>query len=256
MRAAEEALDRIESVLRPFPRALFVGAAAPMLRDRLTEAAGVGEVIVVAETMRLAAAAGADLAASPEALPFAAGAFDLVVSLMSLHALDDPVRALAEARRALKPDGLFVALFPGERTLEELRVALRQGEAMVTGRVAPRLMPMIAVKDGGALLQRTGFALPVADTVTLRARYGDPLRLLSDLRAMGETNAGAGGARGAMRRDVLAAAMSAYPRDEDGRAPARFDLVALTGWAPHESQPKPLAPGSAKASLADAFKTF
>ena len=247
-------MDRLESVLRRFERALLCGPGAPHLRDRLTEAADVGRVVCACETARLSRALGADLAAWPDALPFADASFDLVVSSMALHAVDDLPRALAEARRVLAPDGLFLALFPGERTLEELRGSLREGEAAVTGRLAPRVMPMVAVRDGGGLLQRTGFALPVADTVTVRARYGDPARLLSDLRAMGETNIGAAGPRGAMRRDAAAAAMAAYPRDADGRAPARFDLVALTGWAPHQSQPKPLAPGSARASMADAIR--
>ena len=254
MRAAEEAVDRLESVLRRFERALLCGPGAPYLRDRLTEAADVRRTVTACETAGLARALGADIAAWPDALPFPDGAFDLVVSLMALHAVDDLPRALAEARRVLSPDGLFLALFPGERSLEELRGALRDGETAATGRLAPRVMPMVAVRDGGGLLQRVGFALPVADTVTVRARYRDPARLLSDLRAMGETNVATSAPRGAMRRDVAAAAMAAYPRDADGRAPARFDLVALTGWAPHRSQPKPLKPGSARTSLAEVFR--
>ena len=256
VRAAEEAVDRLETVLKRFERALLCGPGAGHVRDRLTEAADVGAAVVTCEAPRLARAIGADAVAAPDALPFADASFDLVVSSMALHGVDDLPRALAEARRVLAPDGLFLALFPGERSLEELRGALRQGEAAVTGGLAPRVMPMVAVRDGGGLLQRVGFALPVADTVTVRARYRDPARLLSDLRAMGETNASASGPRGAMRRDVAAAAMAAYPRDAEGRAPARFDLVALTGWAPHASQPQPLRPGSAKTSLADAVGRF
>ena len=253
VRAAEEAVDRLETVLKRFDRALLCGPGAPYLRERLTKAAGVGTAVTACETPRLARAFGAEVAAWPDALPFADGTFDLVVSLMALHAVDDLPRALAEARRVLAPDGLFVALFPGERTLEELRGALREGEAAVTGGLSPRVMPMVAVRDGGGLLQRVGFALPVADTVTVRTRYGDPAKLLSDLRAMGETNVAASAPRGGMRRAVAAAAMAAYPRDAEGRAPARFDLVALTGWAPDASQPKALKPGSARMSLADAI---
>ena len=254
VRAAEEAADRLETVVRRFDRALLCGPGAPYLRERLTEAAGVEATVIACETQRLSARVGADLAAWPDALPFGNGAFDLVVSLMALHAVDDLPRALAEARRVLRPDGLFLALFPGERTLEELRGALREGEASVTGGLAPRVMPMVAVRDAGGLLQSVGFALPVADTVTVRARYGDPARLLSDLRAMGETNVATAAPRGGMRRAVAAAAMAAYPRDEEGRAPARFDLVALIGWAPDASQPRPLRPGSARVSLADAVR--
>ena len=252
--AAAEALDRIETVTRNFEEALFCGPAAPMLAGALTEAAGVGAVTVAAESRRLARALGFEDAtqAMPEALPFEAARFDLVVSLMALHAAADLPRALSEARRVLKPDGLFLALFPGERTLFELRGALRRAEAEATGRVAARVLPMVAVRDGGALLQRAGFALPVADLVTVPVRYRNPATLLSDLRAMGETSVLSDGPKGAMRRDVMAAAMTAYAEehaDAEARVPARFDLVALHGWAPHESQPKPLKPGSAARSL-------
>ena len=252
VRAAEEALDRLESVLRRFGDALLFGPGAPYLADRLTEAADVGRVTLACEAEAMLRRG---VAASPEALPFADARFDLVVSLMSLHATDGLPRALAEARRVLRPDGLFLALFPGERTLQELRAALREGEAQVTGGLSPRVSPMVAVRDGGGLLQGAGFALPVADVVPVRVRYAEPLRLLADLRAMGETNAASAGPRGALRRDVLAASLAAYEgARENGKVPATFDLVALTGWAPHESQQKPLAPGSAKASMAAAVR--
>ena len=252
VRAAEEALDRLESVLRDFPLALLTGPAAPYLADRLTPAAGVGRAVLSCETEAMP---GSGVAASPEALPFADAGFDAVVSLMSLHATDDLPRALSEAKRVLRPDGLFLAVFPGERTLHELRAALRAGEAAATGGLSPRVSPMVAVKDGGALLQAAGFALPVADVATVRVRYAEPLRLLADLRAMGETNAACAAPRGAMRRDVLAASLAAYERTRDeGKVPATFDLLALTGWSPHESQPKPLEPGSGRTPLADAVR--
>ena len=250
MRAAEEIVDRLESVLRRFERALFLGPGAGFVRDRLTKAAGVDGVTLAAESARFVPGA---IEAWPDALPFADGAFDLVVSSMSLHAVDDLPGALSEARRVLRPDGLFLAVFPGERTLGELRAALRAGEARATGGLSPRVAPMVAVKDAGALLQRAGFALPVADVVPVTVRYGDPARVFADLRAMGETNSAAAGPRGAMRRDALAASLAAYEETRaNGKVTATFDLVALTGWSPHASQPVPLKPGSARASMAAA----
>ena len=234
-------------MLRDFRDPLFVGPGAPFLAELRD-----GPATLACEHE---AWLTAGVACAPDALPFADERFDLVVSLMSLHVVDDLPRALFEARRVLRPDGFFLALFPGERTLHELRAALRQGEAMATGGLSPRVSPMVAVRDAGGLLQRAGFALPVADTVSVPVTYRDPRRLLSDLRAMGEANASAAGPRGAMRRDVLAASLAAYGTTaREGRVTASFDLVALAGWAPDASQPKPLRPGSATASLADAVR--
>lgn len=252
VRAAEEANDRLESVLRQFDRALIQGPGAGHLADRLTPAAGVGEVTLSAEVEGLT---GGGVCAAADALPFADSAFDLVVSLMALHAVDDLPKALVEARRLLRPDGLFIALFPGEQTLSALRVALRTGEASVTGGLSPRISPMVAVRDAGGLLQRAGFALPVADTVLVPVRYADPIRLFADLRAMGETNAASSGPRGAMRRDVFAASLAALEETrQNGKIPIRFELIALAGWAPHESQQKPLPRGSGRESMAEAVR--
>ncbi|MEM9234787.1 MAG: SAM-dependent methyltransferase, partial [Pseudomonadota bacterium] len=137
----------------------------------------------------------------------------------------------------------------------ELRSALQQGESAVTGRVAPRIAPMMAVKDGGALLQAAGFALPVSDVARLTVEYTDPAKLFRDLRGTGETSSLVAGPRGAMRRDVLQASIAAYLEQfpaKGGGVTATIDLITLTGWKPHASQPKPLKPGSAKASLAEA----
>ncbi|MHA7850386.1 methyltransferase domain-containing protein [Roseovarius sp.] len=183
--------------------------------------------------------------------------YDLLVHAMCLHWANDPVGQLIQARRALKPDGLFLGIFFGGATLNELRSALAQAESDVTGGLSPRVIPMAEIRDLGALLQRAGFALPVADTIKLTATYTSPLNLMRDLRAMGETSALAARPRHLMRRDVLFRASTLYVESfgSDDRVPATFDFMVLTGWAPHESQPQPLRPGSASARLADALAT-
>lgn len=183
---------------------------------------------------------------------------DLVVSILSLHAVSDLPGALVQIRRALKPDGLFVAaLFAGD-TLRELRESFAAGEEQVSGGVSPRVSPFADVRDLGALLQRAGFALPVADIERTAIRYRAFPTLVSDLRDAGETNALVTRTRKPLRRDILAASLKHYSEhhaEPDGRLRATFDIAYLTGWAPHESQQKPLAPGSAKARLADALDT-
>jgi SAM-dependent methyltransferase len=184
--------------------------------------------------------------------------FDLAVSVLALHAVNDLPGALIQIRRALKPDGLFVAaLFAGD-TLKELRESFAAGEEGVSGGVSPRVSPFADVRDLGGLLQRAGFNLPVADTERTTVRYRRFETLVSDLRAAGETNALAQRPRKTLRRDVLAASLAHYKSfhaEEDGRLRATFDIVYLTGWTPHESQQKPLRPGSAKTRLADALGT-
>ncbi|GGY39637.1 class I SAM-dependent methyltransferase [Parvularcula lutaonensis] len=249
-KVAEDALDRLETVQKRFERALFHGPGAPLLAEILTEKADVGEVTIAGESAAFLKALGTDapVEARANALPFADKSFDLVVSLMSLHAEDDLPGALVEMRRVLEPDGLFIASFPAERTLSNLRQALRDAEAAVTGGVSPRVAPFVATKDAGGLLQRAGFALPVVDVQPVTVRYRNPMTLLQDLRGMGETLALAKGSR-ALRRDVLGQALATL----DGQETV-FEIGVLTGWAPHPSQPKPLKPGSAKASLADAVR--
>jgi len=251
-RVAADALDRLETVQRRFEKALFFGPAAPLLANSLTSAADVGELTIAGESSKQLRAAGAESAAEARAstLPFPDKSFDLVVSLMSLHAEDDLPKALTEARRVLVPDGLFVASFPAERTLSSLREALRDAETRITGGLSPRVPPFVAIKDGGSLLQRAGFALPVVDTQPITVQYANPLRLFQDLRGMGETATMVKGSRSAVRRDVFAQVLGALEGQE-----IVFEMLVMTGWTPHPSQPKPLKPGSAKASLADAFKT-
>jgi SAM-dependent methyltransferase len=190
------------------------------------------------------------------ALPFADRSFDLVTSVLSLHALNDLPGALSEIRRVLKPDGLFLAALFGGGTLGELRRAFAAGESETMGGVTPRVAPFADVRDLGGLLQRAGFALPVADVERIDVAYVEFTTLANDLRALGETNVLAERSRKFLRRDTLAATLAHYASaDEEGRFRTSFDVIYLTAWAPHESQQKPLAPGSAKARLADVLGT-
>ncbi|WP_341863247.1 methyltransferase domain-containing protein [Gymnodinialimonas sp. 57CJ19] len=192
-----------------------------------------------------------------EALDLKPGAHDLVVHAMGLHWADDPVGQVVQCARALRPDGLFLSAAFGGSTLTELRQALAQAESQVMGGLSPRVAPMAEVRDMGALLQRAGLALPVADTLRKTVTYGSALALMHDLRAMGETNALAGRHRAIPPRALFPTTAAIYaqmfPADND-RISASFELVFLTGWAPHDSQQKPLRPGAAKSRLADALK--
>lgn len=186
------------------------------------------------------------------------GAHDLVIHALSLHWADDPVGQMVQCRRALREDGLFIGVLFGGQTLSEARAALAQAEAEITGGLSPRILPMGEIRDLGGLLARAGLALPVADLLPQRASYRDLFHLGRDLRAMGEGNAMAARLRRPTPRAVLARAadlLAAHSpdRDDPSRVAVAFDLVFLTGWAPSDSQPKPLRPGSATTSLADAL---
>lgn len=184
------------------------------------------------------------------------GAHDLVVHFMTLHWANDPVGQLVQCRRALQPDGLCLVVLPGGRSLQELRACLAEAEAAVTGGLSPRVVPMGEIRDLGALMQRAGFALPVADSLVQTVQYRSFPALLSDLRAAGETNALAARLRRFTRRAVLAEAARRYAGSystPEGRLAATAELVVLTGWAPHDSQQQPLRPGSARARLAEAL---
>ncbi|MBN8629228.1 MAG: methyltransferase domain-containing protein [Rhodobacterales bacterium] len=199
---------------------------------------------------------GAAISDDGDMIALEPGAHDLVVHAMSLHWANDPVGQLVQCRRALKPDGLFLAVLPGGRSLQELRACLAEAEAAVTGGLSPRVLPMGEIRDLGALMQRAGFALPVADSLLQTVEYRDFSALLSDLRAAGESNALAARLRHFTRRAVLTEAARIYRSSystPEGRLRATVELVFLTGWAPHESQQQPLRPGSAKARLADAL---
>lgn len=200
----------------------------------------------------------ASLVADDDVLDLSEGAHDLVIHAMALHWANDPVGQLIQCRRALKPDGLLLVICPGGQTLHELRAALGQAEAEVTGGLSPRVLPMGEIRDLGALLQRAGLALPVADSAVLTASYASPLHLMKDLRAMGESNALDARLKTFTRRAVLLRAMQIYTETfatGDGRVAATFELITLTGWAPDASQPQPLRPGSAAQRLADALNT-
>ncbi|MBS0274676.1 MAG: methyltransferase domain-containing protein [Proteobacteria bacterium] len=193
-----------------------------------------------------------------EVLDVPAESFDLAVSVLTLHAMNDLPGALIQMRRALKPDGLLVAALFGGDTLKELRESFAAGEEQVSQGASPRVAPFADVRDLGGLLQRAGFNLPVADVERTVARYRAFDTLVADLRDAGETNTLANRVKTPLRRDVLAASLAHYKShhaEEDGRLRATFDIAYLTGWTPHESQQKPLAPGSAKMRLADALGT-
>lgn len=200
---------------------------------------------------------GARVVADDDVLDLPVAGHDLVIHALGLHWANDPVGQLVQCRRALVPDGLFLGFLFGGQTLAELRACLAQAEAEVTGGLSPRVLPMGEIRDLGALLQRAGFALPVADSFTKTVTYGDFGALLHDLRAMGEGNALAARLRRPTRRAVFARAAELYEAHhaQDGRLRATFEIICLTGWSPHEGQQKPLRPGSAAQRLADALGT-
>jgi len=183
--------------------------------------------------------------------------FDLIVSLLELHAENDPIGTMIQAREALAPDGLFIAAMFGAGTLAELRATLSGAEIETAGGLSPRIFPFADVRDAGSLLQRAGFALPVADADKLTVRYAEPIRLLADLRGAGESNVLTDRRRTFLKRGTLLRALQLY-RDRyaepDGRVPATFNFLTMTGWRPHESQQTPLRPGSAQISLTEALK--
>ena len=252
-RAVDDLDDRLGTVLRHFPLALDVGTPTAALRECL---AASGRVDQIVRLTALREAAPLSVVGDAEALPFAPERFDLAVSLLALQSVNDLPGALVQIRRALKPDGLFLGCLLGGATLYELRQAFTQAEAELEGGVSPRVAPFADVSDLGGLLQRAGFALPVADLEPVIVRYADPFGLFRDLRAMGLTNALVDRRKAPLRRATLVRAAAIYAErfaDADGRLRATFEIAWLSGWAPHESQQKPLKPGSAQVRLADAL---
>lgn len=262
VRAAGDLVERLEAIMRSFPLAVDLGAREGAFRRALDVSDARPRVGLLIETDlssdMLKDREGPRLAADEERLPFAPESLDLVVSTLALHWTNDLPGVLSQIRRALKPDGLFLGAILGGGTLNELRWALTQAEIEVTGGAGPRVSPFAGAYDGASLLQRAGFALPVTDTDIATVRYEHPMRLLADLRAMGETNVLVDRARRPLSRRVLARACELYAErfsDPDGRVRATFEIVTLTGWAPHASQQQPLKPGSARTRLADVLKT-
>ncbi|NJC40933.1 SAM-dependent methyltransferase [Brevundimonas alba] len=251
VRAAENAVNSLEVILRDFTDAVDLSARPGPFARLLADSAAAGRVGAVHTPGDDAARAAPG--AGPLGLPDQSQ--DLIVSLMSLHWANDLPGALAQIRRALRPDGLFLGALLGAGTLKELRAVLTEAELEVRGGAQARVSPFADGFDGAALLQRAGFALPVSDVDRLTVRYPDLYALVRDLRAMGETNALAGAVR-PMSRAMLARAAELYAErfaDPDGRIRATFEIVHLAGWAPHEGQQKPLPRGSAKVRLADAL---
>lgn len=252
--AAADLADRLEAIPRTFERVLVLGGGelfSSELTTRRDLKARLGHVLE-------ADVGGGAVEIDPEHLPFGDAAFDLVVSPLTLHWINDLPGALIQIRRSLKPDGLMLASLFGGETLHELRISLIEAESELTGGAGPRVSPFADLQDIAGLLQRAGFALPAADRDVTTVRYREPMRLLADLRAMGETSALIERSPRGLSRRILARTFEIYRArfsDPDGRVRATFEILTATGWAPHESQQKPLKPGSAKARLADALKT-
>ena len=263
-RAAEDLSDRLAAVLRRFEYAVDVGTPSDAVRRLLAASGKVGTIIAVDRSPAAlhggAAAEGARLvvAADEEALPFRDASLDLVVSVLAFQFVNDLPGTLIQIRRALKPDGLLLAALVGGDTLIELRQAFAAAEVEIEDGVSPRVAPFADVRDMGALLQRAGFALPVADVDRMTARYSSPFELMHDLRRMGATNPLVERSRRPLKRATLRRMAEIYAErfsDPDGRIRATFDVVWLSGWVPHDSQQKPLAPGSARQRLADVLGT-
>ncbi|MFN7057124.1 methyltransferase domain-containing protein, partial [Hyphomonas sp.] len=260
-RVSSDLESRLADTPRIFAAGLELGAAGGELAAAVL-ASGKAQTMTAADTapafVDMASQRGlASVLADEEALPFAPESFDLVLSPLSLHWVNDLPGALIQIRRTLKPDGLFLGALFGAGTLMELRDVLTEAETELTGGLSPRLSPLPGLRDAAALLQRAGFALPVADRDTVTVRYRAPEDLLRDLKGMGERAAFMPGHARPLPRRVLARAMALYAErysDPDGRVRATFEIIHLSGWAPAPGQPQPLKPGSARINLADAVR--
>lgn len=249
-------LERLDDVTRRFPLALDLGARGDLINQMVGNRGGIETLIRCAHPLPINNRVndGVLVCADEEALPFADKAFDLAISNLSLHWVNDLPGTLSQLCRCLKPDGMMIATMFGGETLKELRSALTEAEIEVEGGLSPRISPFADIRDAGSLLQRAGFSLPVVDTETITVSYGDPLTLLKDLRGMGETNAVMERRLSFSRRETLMRAMELYLEqygDSEGRIPATFQILYLSGWSPDPSQQQPMKPGSGQRSLTD-----
>ncbi len=256
---AERLADRLDDTTRNFPMAVDLGCHSGELGQIIGTRGGIETLYQTDISARYATTARANngkgtLVADEEFLPFAEGSLDLIISNLSLHWVNDLPGMLLQARRSLKPDGLFLACMLGGETLKDLREALMTAEAEEEGGVSPRVSPFVDVKDAGALLQRSGFALPVVDADDIYIDYPDALKLMRDLSGMGESNLITKRSKKFTKRSTLARAAAIYHERHarsDGRIMAKFQVIYLTAWAPDENQPKPLRRGSGQVSLVD-----
>ena len=251
--AVGDMCERLSMILRDFPVCLELGGHHGPLAKALSQRAGTKWVMRLEQD--ISAFKERDLGAvfDPDALPLPPASVNLVVSPLFLHWVNDLPGLLLQIRQCLKPDGLFLATMLGRESLSELRHVFLQADSEIVGGASPRVAPMPDIRDMGALLQRAGFALPVVDQDQFTVRYDSLFELARDLRRMGATNALADRSRTFMRRETLMRAAELYQQqfaDPDGRIRATFQILSLSGWAPDDSQQKPLRPGSAKRSLA------
>lgn len=254
---ADEMCERLSAIQRTFPVVAELHGYNGLVLERVAAAAGAQHRIRVEADPALLEGAEEAHVASLETVPLAAASVDLVLSPLSLHLTNDTPGVFVQIARVLQPDGLFLGAMPGAGTLRELREALLSAESEILGSASARIVPFADVRDAGALLQRAGFALPVTDIESYTVRYDDMFALIRDLRAMGMQNPLAERSRRPVPRGVFLRAAEIYAErfsDADGRVRATFVIVYLSGWRPHESQQKPLRPGSAKVSLAHALE--
>jgi SAM-dependent methyltransferase len=260
-RAVDDLCDRLAFINRNFDQALDVGSHGGFLHNAIGRrpelSSKIGFLVHCDMSSKmLANGRGLCFVADEEQLPLAPQSLDLITSSLSLHWTNDVPGFMAQARLALRPDGLLLLSFLGGRTLQELREVLRHAESELGREPAARVSPFADAQDGAQLLQRAGFALPVADSDVVTVRYANLFGLLRDLKAMGETASFQSSDRPALTRTLIARAADIYAEsfaDLDGRIRATFEIVTLTGWTPHESQQKPLRRGSARMRLADAL---
>ena len=249
----QDLADRLRAVVRTFPVAVDLGTPGDALQRALAQEAAIGRLVWM---QARAGEADCAVVADEEMLPFADASIDLAVSALALHTVNDLPGTLVQVRRALKPDGLFLAALLAGDTLTELRQSFALAETELEGGVSPHVAPFADVRELGALLQRAGFALPVADVDRVTVRYSSVFNLMHDLRGMGATNVLLERRRQPLRRATLLRMAQLYAEkfaDPDGKLRATFDIVWLSGWAPHASQQQPMRPGSARTRLADAL---